>query len=47
MEELVRSTGWREWNSHEQDDSCSVSLCAAYTYFIVRQITCVTKSVRK
>lgn len=50
LEELVRRTGWREWNSHKQDNSCSVSLCVlhvAYTYFIVRQITCVTKSVRK
>lgn len=49
IEEPVR-TGWREWNNRTQDDSSRVSLCvlhAAYTYFIVRQITCVTKSIRK
>lgn len=50
IEEPVRSMGWRVWNNHTQDDSCRVSPCvphAAYAYFILRQITCVTKSVRK
>lgn len=50
IEELIRTTGWRECNSHKQDNSCSVSLCvlhAACAYFIVRQITCVTTSVRQ
>lgn len=50
IEEHVRRAHWREWNNCTQDNSSRVSLCvphAAYTYFIVRQITCVTKSIRK